>query len=199
MPANNVTTLVYRGKLQYAKVLGDPIDNYTKDGKEWRFDFIPNDQEGAAKELRRLGVGDRLRTKVDAEGNLRYDGQAFMTFKQKALKADGTPNKPIRVITINGKEWPQDVLLGNGTVADVTFVVIDNGRGRFKGVYPRTIRVLDLVPYTKDEAAPLPPDDEYAMSAEEQERQLALLAGRAPNKAPEPVSDELLNDEIPID
>jgi len=198
MPARNVTTLVYRGKLQYAKVLGDPVDNYAKDGKEWRFDFIPNDQENAARELRRLGVGDRLRTKEDAEGNLRYDGQAFMTFKQKALKADGTPNKPIRVITINGKEWPQNVLLGNGTVADVTFVVIDYGRGRFKGVYPRTIRVLDLVPYTNNQEGPLPPDDEYAMSAEEQERQLALLAGRAP-KAPEPVSDELLNDEIPID
>jgi hypothetical protein len=50
----------------------------------------------------------------------------------------------------------------------------------------------------KDEAAPLSPDDEYAMSAEEQERQIALLAGWAP-KAPEPVSDGELNDEIPID
>lgn len=196
MATNNVTTLVYRGKLQYAKVLGDPVDNYAKDGKEWKFDFIPNDQDGAAKELKSLGVGDRLRSKENSDGELRYDGAKFMSFKQRALKADGTPNKPIRVLTITGKDWPEEVLLGNDTVADVTFVVIDNGKGRFNGVYPRSIRVLDLVPYTNG-VEPLPEDDEYAANAEEQERQIALLAGSAP-KEPEPVYDDL-NDDIPID
>lgn len=202
MARDNVTTLVYRGKLQYAKVLGEPIDNYAKDGKEWKFDFVPNDQEGATKELKALGVGDRLRSKEKADGEAMYDGLKCLSFKHRATKADGSPNDPIKVRTATGKPWPDDeILLGNDTVADVTFVVIDNGKGRFKGVYPRSIRVLDLVPYTKQGETPLDESDEYYEKAAEQERQLAMLAMKAQPKATEQKSITLddLDDDIPLD
>jgi hypothetical protein len=195
--ADNITTLVYRGKLQYAKVLGDPVPNYAKDGKEWKFDFIPNDPETAAKELKGLGVGDRFRTKENSDGTLAYDGRSFLTFKQKAERADGSPNTPIRVVDIKGNPWPQDVLLGNETVADVKFVVIDNGKGRFNGVYPRSIRVLELVPYATKEFDDLSEDDEYARLAAEQERQIKMLAGTNA-KAPAPTDDDDL-DDVPFD
>ena len=175
--ADNVTTLVYRGKLMYAKVLGEPGLNYNKDGHEWKFDFIPNDPKSAAKELKSLGVADRLRTSEDSDGNPRYDGQEYMTFKQNAIKKDGSPNQPIRVVNINNQAWDENTMIGNETVADVKFVVIDNGKGRFNGVYPRSIRVLDLVPYTKQEFEPIDEEDEYFKKAQQAENDIALLGG----------------------
>jgi hypothetical protein len=195
--ADNITTLVYRGKLQYAKVLGDPVPNYAKDGKEWKFDFIPNDDVAAAKELKALGVGDRLRSLEDGNGNPRYDGRKYMSFKQKAERADGSPNKPIQVLDIKGRAWPEDVLIGNETVVDLKFVVIDNGKGRFNGMYPRSIRILDLVPYANKEFEALPDDDEFLAKAEEQERMIKMLAGNAP-KAPKHVDEDDL-DDVPFD
>lgn len=205
--ADNVTTLVYRGQLQYAKVLGDPVLNYNKDGQEWKFDFIPNDEAAAMKELKSLGVGDRLRTLYfkDEDGNPdpknpRYDGRKFMSFKQNATRKDGSPNQAIQVVDIKGNPWPEDVLLGNDTVADVKFVVIDNGKGRFHGVYPRSIRVLELVPYNRPEFDDLDEDDEYFKKAAEQEKDIAMLSGKAANTDRPPFdTDDDLDDDIPID
>lgn len=171
--ADNVTTLVYRGAIQYAKVLGDPVLNYNKDGQEWKFDFIPDDDKAAAKELKSLGVGDRLRSLEDSEGNPRYGGSKYMSFKQNANRKDGTPNIPIRVVDAAGNPWNEDELIGNGSRVDVKFVVIDNGKGRFNGVYPRSIRVLELVPYRKEEFEPLDENDEFFEAARLVEQQTA--------------------------
>lgn len=201
MANNNVTTLVYRGLLKYAKVLGDPVLNFAKDGQEWKFDFIPNDEAAAQKELKSLGVGDRLRSLTDSNDEPRYDGQKYMSFKQNATRKDGTPNQPIRVVDIHGKPWPEDVMIGNDSVADVKFVVIDNGKGRFNGVYPRSIRILELVPYQSQEFEPIDEDDEFFKKAEEQERQLKMLAGTPPRdtSGDEPIDLDDLDDELPVD
>ncbi len=193
---NGVSTLVFRGRLQYARVLGDPVLNYAKDGQEWKFDFIPNDQEGAAKELKDVGVRDRLRSLKDSDDNPRYDGLEYMSFKQNATKRDGTPNVPIRVEDMFGNPWPEDVLLGNDTVADVKFVVIDNGKGKFHGVYPRSIRVLDLVPYQSKEFQPIDENDPYFKKAQEVANEVALLKGTAP-KVPE-ATDGFEDDELTV-
>ena len=198
--ATKPSTLVFRGTLQYARVLGDPVLNYNKDGQEWKFDFVPNDQAGAEKELTATGankVSDRLRALTDSEGNPRYDGQKYMSFKQAAERRDGTPNIPIRVEDVNGNNWPEDVLLGNGTVADVKFVVIDNGPGKFPGVYPRSIRVLELVPYQSKEFEPIDESDPYFKKAQEAANEVALLRGSAP-KQPERRDESELDDEIPV-
>lgn len=197
--ANKPSTLVFRGTLQYARVLGDPVLNYNKDGQEWKFDFVPNDPAGARKELIGTGankVADRLRALKDSEGNPRYDGAEYMSFKQAAERRDGTPNTPIRVEDVYGNNWPEDVLLGNGTVADVKFVVIDNGPGKFPGVYPRSIRVLELVPYQSKEFDPIDESDPYFAKAAEAAKEIAMLKGVAP-KTPER-TDEELNDDIPV-
>ena len=201
---SGVTTLVFRGKLQYARVLGDPVLNYNKDGQEWKFDFIPNDPEGAAAELKSAGVRDRLRVLYNKgedgepdKNNPKYDGREYMSFKQNATKRDGTPNVPIRVEDVYGNAWPEDVLLGNDTVVDVRFVVIDNGRGKFHGVYPRSIRVLELVPYQSKEFDAIAESDPYFQKAAEAAREVAMLKGVAP-KAPASVDEDQLNDEIPV-
>lgn len=195
---NNVTTLVFRGRLKYAKVLGDPVLNYNKDGQEWKFDFIPNDPKGANKDLKVLGVDDRLRSLTNAEGEPRYDGEEYMSFKQKATRNDGTPNYPIRVEDISGNDWPEDKLIGNDTVADVKFVVLENGSGRFNGVYPRSIRILDLVSYQTSEFAPVDENDEYFKKAKQVANDVALLAGTNPKTSVNDSSDTL-DDELPDD
>lgn len=197
--ASKPSTLVFRGTLQYARVLGNPVLNYNKDGQEWKFDFVPNDPKGAFKELKATGankVEDRLRSLKDSEGNPRYEGAEYMSFKQAAERRDGTPNTPIRVEDVYGNNWPEDVLLGNGTVADVKFVVIDNGPGKFPGVYPRSIRVLELVQYQSKEFEPIDESDPYFAKAAEAAKEIAMLKG-SPPKAPER-TDEELNDDIPV-
>lgn len=186
--ADNVTTLVMRGKIQYAKILGEPVLNFNKDGQEWKFDFIPNDPAGAKKELKALGVAERLRSLEDKDGNPRYDGREYMTFKQNAERKDGTPNQPIRVVDVLGNAWDEDNLIGNESDVDVKFVVIDNGKNRFHGVYPRSVRVLNLVPYAKEEFAPIDTEDEFykAAKAEEQkQKDMQALSGGKMNTTEE--------------
>ena len=173
MSNKKTKTLVLRGTLQYAKILGDPSLNYNKDGQEWKFDFVPNNQKSVNKELKEAGIADRLRVLIDKKTNTpRYGGSAYMTFKQNANRKDGTPNQPIKVVDAAGNPWNPTTLLGNDTEADVKFVVIDNGEGKFTGVYPRAVRVLKLVPYQAKEFEPLDEDDEFheeAMEAAQEE------------------------------
>jgi len=119
-----------------------------------------------------------------------------MSFKQNATKKNGEPNQPIRVVDIKGDVWPEDVLIGNGTVADVKFVVIDNGKGRFNGVYPRSIRILDLEPFAQKEFDDIDEDDEYYKKAQQAENDIALLAGNKRGSSIEVDNDDDLDDDL---
>lgn len=156
--SNKNVTAVIRGKAMYAKVLGDPVLNYSKDGKEWKLDLVVD--KSVKKEMASYGIGDRVRTK---DGYA--DGQPFISFKQKEFKNNGDANQPIEVVDIVGKPWPQDKLIGNGSVIDVKFAVVDYGPGKKHGVYPRKIRILEHVPYETGGFEPLSEDDEYFAKA----------------------------------
>lgn len=141
-----------RGKLNWAKILGDPRPNtFDPDNREWTVDVLLDDE--GEKLVHKLG----LKAKVKETDN----GQPFLKFKQREFRVDGGKNDPIRVEDKNGKPWDQDEKIGNGTVADVKFTVKDYGKGKPKGVYIRAIRILDLVQYKPVEFAPLSSDDEY--------------------------------------
>jgi hypothetical protein len=71
-------------------------------------------------------------------------------------------NRRISVSDAEGNPWPDDKLIGNGTVADVKFEFKDYGAGKHPGIYPQAIRVLDHKAYERVEFAPLPKDDPYA-------------------------------------
>lgn len=168
--SNKNVTAVVRGKAMYAKVLGDPILNYSKDGKEWKLDLVVD--KAVQKEMKGYGIGERVRTK---DGYA--DGQMFMSFKQKEFKTNGERNQPIEVVDILGKPWSQDKLIGNGSVIDVKFAIVDYGPGKKHGVYPRKIRVLEHVPYEGASFEPISEDDEYfakaAAAAQEDEARKA--------------------------
>jgi len=196
--ADNAKTVVLRGKVSYAKVLGDPVLNYAKDGKEWKVDFY----DFPIKEVKALGIGDRVKQKDDY-----LDGKPFMSFKQSELKRDGKPNFPIKVEDISGKPWPQDKLLGNGTGVDLKFVKMDFGPGKKAGVYIRALRILDHVPYERSEFSPIASDDEFAgnlaevqamMEAQREAEDKAFketFLGET-EEAPDEVED--LDDDMPV-
>jgi len=155
--AVNKQIVYLRGKLQWAKVF-DLVPNYNKDGYEWTFDLaLDKDGEKQAKQYK------VLKTKEKGENTV-------LSFKQKELRSNGSANNPITVTDAGGKPWPTDTALGNDTVADVKFEIWDFGPGKFPGIYPKAIRVLDHVPYERQEFAPLSADDEFFSKASEAEK-----------------------------
>lgn len=150
--------ITIRGTTSYAKVLPHQLaPNFAKDGKEWSVDIKLNDPAGDEKRFKKIGIADRIRQKETY-----LDGAEFMTFRQPELKADGTPNKPIKIVDAKGRDWDNETEIGNGSVVDVRFAVKDYGPGKKKGVYIRGIRVLEHVPYEKaDLFEPLDENDEF--------------------------------------
>lgn len=154
LAANKPVTAVLRGKTSFAKIVGDPRLNYTKDGKEWSMDLELT--KAGVKDCKDLGITSKVKMKP---GYL--DGAPHIRFKRTELNKDGEPNKPIPIVDITGKPW-DGRLLGNGSVVDVKFRVVDYGVGKPQGIYIQKVRVLELVPYEQAEDMPdLSEDDEY--------------------------------------
>jgi len=163
----NVSEIVYlRGKLHWAKVLGDPVDDYDKTGKEWAFD-LALDSDGV-RQMNALKVQGKPVKNIKDKGDERGE---FINFRQRyrEIGDSGKFTQPITVLDAAGKPWNQDEKIGNGTVADVKFKVVDYGKGKYAGVYPMAIRVLDHVPYQDQTFAPLSEDDKFFKSAGEAE------------------------------
>lgn len=160
--ANETTTVVLRGKTNYCKLLPDQLTlNYDKSGKQWTCDFY----DFPVKEVKALGIGDRVKEK---EGYL--EGNPYLSFKQTELRRDGEPNKPVPVTDIIDNPWPEDKKIGNGSTVDLKFAVVDYGKGKFKGVYLRSMRVLDHVPFEgRKDFTPVAETDEFFLKAQEAE------------------------------
>lgn len=157
---------VIRGPIHWPKVLGDPVDNYDKNGREWTFDVALSPD--GVKQMKSIKVQGRpvknIKDKDDDRGE-------FVQFKQKFREAEEYERygkKPrtvdeqrIKVMGPDGTPWDQNVKIGNGSIADVKFEVVDYGKGKYAGVYPRAIRILKHVPYEAQEFAPLDENDEF--------------------------------------
>lgn len=177
MAKNNVHTV--RGTAMYAKVLGAPVYNKFAKDNEWTIDLVISND--TTKEIKGLGIGDRVKKK---EGFA--DGKPYLHFKQKELTAKGNKNEPIKVTDIFGNPWPDDKLIGNGSVIDIQFALVPYEATT--GVYPRTIRILDHVPYAGGGMEKLSEDDVYlqkALAAQE-----ALQATSGTSEAEEVLTDD---------
>ena len=191
------TTHVIRGKLAWAKVLGTPILNTFTEEREWSIDVTPD--VAGLTELKTIGAFDKLREPKETD----FRKESFLTFRQREYRetpeGDRIPNQPIRVIDVEGNAWPADKLIGNGSVADVKFILRDNGKGRPKGLYAQAIRILKHVSYEIEEFAPLSTDDEFFA---EPQREAANAAPDTPKKpvVKQPVRNnpDALDDDIPF-
>lgn len=186
--ANPSQTVILRGTTMYAKILGDPVLNYSKDGKEWTMDLVID--AAAVKDLKAYGLTDRVKSRED-----KYDGKKYVSFKQKELRPDGSANEPIKVVDIHGKPWG-GALIGNGSTVDVKFVVRDYGPGKKKGIYPRAVRVLDLVEYGGRDEFPAVDEGDVFFDKAQQVPQPAELAPDFEKDFDLPTED--LDDEIPF-
>lgn len=154
-------TVTLRGKANYAKILESQLSpNYNKDGFEWKMDLIISKE--TAKELKAYGIADRVKSKDDY-----VDGRPYLSFKHKELQASGKKNDPISIVDIKGRPWDQKVEIGNESDVDVKFSVVDFGPGKKKGVYIRSVRVLNLVPYTRQGFDPISEDDPFFKNLED--------------------------------
>ena len=192
--ANGKEIVFIRGPIYWPKVLGAPVPNYNKDGNEWAFDLsLTKDgltQAKAVKVQKKPALN--IKNRDDERGD-------FLSFRQRELRADGEPNNPIRVIDSAGNKWPDDVKIGNGTIADVKFEVRDFGVGKFPGIYPRAIRIIEHVPYETSEFAPLSSDDEYFNRATVLEKQVAKAEeSRGGFEDRTATSDDELDDDFPL-
>lgn len=191
---SDTAIVTFRGKTNFAKVLGPPVGNKWGDDKNWTVDLVLGPE--SVKEAKALGIGDRIKRKDDY-----LDGQPHMSFKQPELRKSGEKNDPIKVVEIDGKTpWDQNKLLGNGTDVDIKFAVADFGKGKKKGVYIRSIRVLKLVPYERKEFADIDEDDEFFEAAQ---AAAALDADRRQREAAQfkkdfQLEDDDLDDESPL-
>lgn len=185
--------LVLRGKAHYAKILGDPVLNFSKDGKEWKMD-LELINEGFEKELEAAGIADRVKNKEKY-----LDGAPHLSFKQKELKRNGSANDPIEVVDAAGNPWDQSKLIGNESIVDVKFVVVDYGKSMPKGVYIRKVRVLDLVPFENNDFEPLDENDEFYQKAVQAERDQAMLAMESTTASSVPFdTEDALDDDLPV-
>lgn len=195
-------TITWRGTAHYSKILGDPILNYAKDGKEWKMVLEITDK-GTLVEAKKLGIDKKIKNKTDF-----LDGSPHISFTQRLNNRDGSENDPIDVVDAAGNPWDQSKLIGNGSKVDVRFVIVDYGKSMPKGVYIRGVRVLELVPFEGNDFAPLDEEDEFfkaAKAAEEQaekDRELLAMSPRPDEDTSPPFDttseDDELDDDIPV-
>lgn len=178
MAAVNKATVFMSGEVYWAKVLGEPRPNYNGDGREWAFEFEP-DEDGLAK-LKQHKLTDRLKDKYEDRGK-------FLVLRKTEFNKDGNPNPPIRIYDADDNEWDRTKLLGNKTKVDVKLDIRDYGPGKKKGVYPVAIRVKELVSYQSSEFGGMDKGD-------------TDVPAKAPKKDTflKDFGLEELNDELPI-
>jgi len=149
--ASSKVTVFIKGTIAWAKVLGEPVLNYNKDGKEWTFEVEP-DEAGLQKILQN-GLADRVKGggyNIGTKGQHK-DRNPFLQLKRTELNKDGEPNIPIRIYDNENNPWDSSKLIGNGSSADVKIDIRDYGAGKKKGVYPVAIRITNHIPYESSE------------------------------------------------
>lgn len=156
--ASTKTTVFMSGKVYWAKILGAPVPNYNRDGKEWTLEFEP-DADGL-KALKAQKLGDRLKDKGDGRA-------PYITLKKSELSQDGTPNAPIRVYNSDNEDWDKNTLIGNGSSGDIKLDIRDYGVGKKKGIYPVALRITEHVPYQSSEFGSMDKADGKPVKAKE--------------------------------
>jgi hypothetical protein len=155
-PTNKGKNMPIRsGKVYYSKVFGRGSKNYDGDGMEWSFDLAVD--ENTLAEMEKEGVKSKFKNKSDDRGD-------FYQFRKDTVKRDGQPAKPIEVVDKRGKPWDTSVIIGNGSLVDVKYLLKEYDFKGKKGIRRNilAIRVKDHVPYEGEEREDFDFDDGWA-------------------------------------
>lgn len=132
-------------KIGWAKIIGAPRPKFNpKEGNEWSVDmFFTKDQ---IKELKSEGYTAEAFLKKAKD-----TGETFVKYSRDEVKKDGTPNNPLKVVGPDGKTpWPQDKLLGNGTVVNINYKLTDPykvGKEVRTKLVVFEVQIVEHVPY----------------------------------------------------
>jgi hypothetical protein len=132
--------MMIQGKGYWARITGNPHNGYKSEAPQdrlWSFDLSIADD--VVQKFKAAGIADKIKNKNDERGN-------FVTWKRKAIKKDGMPAKPIRVVDRAGQPWDPAKKIGNGSTLNVQFIINDEGSPN-----PRpsvlAVQVWELVEY----------------------------------------------------
>lgn len=132
-------------KVYWCKALGEPVDKFNpRDGKEWTIDFALNKDH--LKQMKAEGV--TIDAYVKNKGDDRGD---FYSYRRNAIKNDGEPSKPIKIVDVIGDDWNPKNLIGNGSFADIQYVVneVKDHKGNRGKPAVLKVRISKLVEYAR--------------------------------------------------
>lgn len=107
--------------------------------------------EDTIKRLTAEGLGEKIKDKGNG---------AYMTFKRRELKQDGSANQPIRVVDHHGEPWNARTKIGNGSTVNVNFAINEYGKNQ-KSANILSMQVWDLVKFEGSEF-PVKEDSDWA-------------------------------------
>ncbi len=162
--AGKSATVFVSGTVYWASIVGDKAlrKNYDGDGREWSFEFEPED----ASFLKEHRLLDRLKDPFAYADRLDDRGESdkaaavremnagrgdYLLLKKPELNRDGEKNEPFRIYDENDQPWGEERLIGNGSKVDVKLSIVDWGVGKKKSIYAKAIRVTEHVPYETSE------------------------------------------------
>lgn len=183
------TTVFTTGKVYWAKIVGDKAltNNYEGTGREWTFEFEPEDPSflkdhrlldrlkdplAYAKRLEDRGEHERAeKAREAAEGRGDY-----LLLKKAEFNKDGEKNPPFKIVDEDNQPWGDERLIGNGSTVDLKLNIIDWGAGKKKSIWCSAIRVKDLVVYETDEFAGMDGDSPKPKAEKTQKPKTKALA-----------------------
>lgn len=133
---------------------------------EWFKIFVPDEFPVGQKKYTLNFYPDDRQAIKDAGIQLRYDRKtdSFIRPRRdvfKKIRNEVVEFGPPVVVNKDGEEWNSESMgyLGNGTKVELTIAVYET-QGFGKGHRLEKVRILDLVPYTKEEAVTEPQKEE---------------------------------------
>lgn len=142
---------LFQATSKWAMVLGNPRKGYLDSGDEWSIDLYLSPEEKAR--LLKAGIGAHF-IKDRGEGE-------YIKLIRKAVKRNGEVNPPIRVVDHHNEPWPQDRLIGNGSVVNVSVALHETSnpsKPKEKYLKPNilSLQVWDWKEYKPDPNKPKP-------------------------------------------
>jgi hypothetical protein len=158
-----------RGEAEWAKILGEPV-GFEDNPKAWSVSLLLDSQDpttiefterleacfqefhGTKAKISRHGWPFREHTTKDESGKEVATGKIEFRFKRKELTAKGNPKDAPIVMDAKKQLWPQDKLIGNGSIIKVAFSPFPWEMSGAKGMSLdlEQVQVLKLVEYARD-------------------------------------------------
>jgi hypothetical protein len=137
--------VLIRGKAKWAKIFADQLHwGFENKHKEWSIDVYLDEET-----VHRLEV-EGLKPKIKDKGN-----GPFITFKRRELKADGSPNQPVRIVDHHGNTLQDSETvykgpkIGNDSVVNVNFAINEYGKNQ-KSANILSLQIWDMIKYDGD-------------------------------------------------